>query len=195
MTKLVYLIDCDGVLRDFTGKLTEVYNREHPDKKVSPEFKSYILGDNFPIGNEIYPFFKDVHAEEIFTQAALYPGAREFLRRLNNNSIVHIVTKQPSEKAVKYTKYWFEKHRLEFQGELKFVDDKSTVKGSYLLDDDPRNLEKVLKEKSSFPVCFDKPYNQGWVGSRVFGYKGFFRILEMHKKLLFLNPKIIIPIK
>jgi len=57
------------------------------------------------------------------------------------------------------------------------------------------NLEKVLKEKSSFPVCFDRPYNQEWVGSRAFGYKGFFRILEMHKKFLFLNPKIIIPIK
>lgn len=173
-------IDIDGVIRNFTGKLEEVYLRENPTHKILRR-DVYDLAHWFPIGKEIYKFAYEIHATEIYTKASLYPGGKNFLTKLAKMSEVIFVTHQPNKNLEYLTLEWIYKNELPHH-DVIFTKDKSNFKGDYLLDDYTENLKRVDEMKSSRPICFNQPWNQDWKGQRVKSYNEFLEIINLNNK-------------
>src|SRR3989338_6545109 len=77
-------IDIDDVIRDFVGKLKEIYFREYPSHKLIKE-DVWNMSLWFPIEKEIYKFAFETYAKEIYIQARTYENALEFLIKLRKN--------------------------------------------------------------------------------------------------------------
>ena len=169
-------IDIDGVIRDFVTKLTEVYFRENPGHKQIRN-DAYDLAYWFPIGKEIYKFGYETHAEEIYTEASSYPGAKEFLKKLNKDYKLIFVTHQPNKSLESLTIKWINKNELPYQ-DIIFIKDKSIFKGGYLLDDCTQNLQRISEVGNSKPICFNQTWNQDWNGQRVNSYDKFLEIIK-----------------
>ncbi len=176
MNRLKIGIDIDEVIRDFVGKLIEVYKREHPNHWIKP-IKTWDLKPYFELGKDVSDFYLNKHAKEIYTTAPLNKGADEFLRRLRKDYSVCLVTSQPNEQIEKYTIEWLNKNKVPYD-ELIFSKDKGTFIGNYLLDDGIHNLERCLETGNCIPVVFDTPWNQEWTGLRVKNYEEFLKLIE-----------------
>jgi 5'(3')-deoxyribonucleotidase len=176
----IELIDCDGVIRDFVKILNKVYNREYPDNQFHGKITEYNLSKVYPIGEDIGKFYSELFAEEIYTQAEVFPGALKFLNELVKYKKIYIFTTQPNKKVEEYTEYWLNKNNIPYDS-LIFTKDKRLVKGQYLLDDYTKNLERVSEAKSSIPICFNQDYNQDWKGPRVYNYNKFLEIIKNDK--------------
>ena len=169
-------IDLDNVIRDFTGKVKQVYFREHPSHKLIRE-DIYNLVPWFPIGKDINDFVFNKHAREIYLNAPPYKGAINFLHYLRKSNHLTIVTSQPSDLTTELTEMWISKNALPYD-KLLFTHDKSEYVGDYLLDDSVGNLERIAEVRNSIPVCFDHPWNQGWKGLRVYSYGEFLELIK-----------------
>ncbi|MBI2004015.1 hypothetical protein HYS72_00970 [Candidatus Pacearchaeota archaeon] len=169
-------IDIDGVIRNWAGKLSEIYFRENPvHKQIRND--TYDVGCWFPIGKEIYKFGFEVHAEEIYTEAQVYPEAKEFLKKLHKDDELVFVTHQPNKNLEYLTIKWINKNELPHDCIL-FTKDKSKFKGDYLLDDYTKNLQRISMVRNSIPICFNQPWNQDWNGQRVNSYDKFLEIIN-----------------
>ena len=54
-----------------------------------------------------------------------------------------------------------------------FTKDKSEYNGDLLLDDCTENLARVKEIGNSYPIAFDRPWNQDWNGARVKNHQEF----------------------
>ncbi len=170
-------VDIDGVIRDFMGKLKEVYSREYPEHKLIRE-DIYDLSSWFPIEKEIYKFGFEIYATEIFSEAQIYLGVKEFLKKIYDNHKLVFISNQSNKNLEKLTVGWIKQNELPYH-EIIFTKDKSIFKGDYLLDDYTENLKRVDEIKSSIPVCFDRPWNQDWKGQRIKSYNEFLEIINL----------------
>lgn len=175
--KIRVLVDLDGVVRDFVTGLKRVYQNHFPGHAVQ-EITSRNLEAFFPIGEKIYPFMDETHAEEILTTAPPYPGALEALARWEKHFHIVVVTAQPPQGRAP-TFLWLGKHRVA-TAEVHVRADKETVSGFALLDDFDDNLERFART-GRLAVCLDRPWNRNWKGPRVHSVEAFFRLVR--KKL------------
>lgn len=86
------LIDVDGVIRDFNGRLMDIYNKYHPNNQISSLPKNWGLARHYPIGKSIEKFYREEHMEEIYSYAQVYPGVIEFLNELVRIRFVSLIT-------------------------------------------------------------------------------------------------------
>ena len=174
-------IDCDGVLRNFTGKLIEVYKREYPDHKCpknDDDFYTFSLSPLFELGNGIYDFAFRKHAKEIYTEAKAYKNASTFmkeLKKLGHN--IFIITSQPNDICKESTLKWIEKNNIFNEG-IIFSDNKGEVPVDILLDDYDKNLNS-FKNAGKIPICFHRPWNLSWEGIRIKNYDEFIKTINI----------------
>jgi|SRR3989344_5505605 len=178
--------DLDGTTRDNASRLIKVYKKHHPNHEVAPIslWDNYNVSQYFPIGQEIYKFWFEDHAEEIYSSIEFYPGAREFISELNRITNLFYVTTQPNELTKQLTLDWIVKLGLDKEKAL-FLEDKSLFDGEFLLDDYTKNLENLAKKGETRtnvakPICFNRPWNQDWKGKRVYSYKEFLDLARNH---------------
>jgi len=176
-------IDVDGVLRKLFERLREVYLEYYPTHKVAhiEEWGDYNIAKYFPIGKKIYPFWFKWHADEIYLKAATYNGAIEFMRDLKQNGeFVIIVSQQPNKHIEFLTNKWLIDINKIPHDSIIFTNDKTSFRGSFILDDYTKNLEKILNAGTAIPVCMDRPWNKDWKGLRVYNYNDFLDIIRNH---------------
>ncbi len=171
--KIRVLVDLDGVVRDFVTGLKTVYQRHFPGHTVQT-ITSRNLEAFFPIGEKIYRFMDETHADEILTSAPPYPGALEALTRWEQRFHIVVVTAQPPRGRAP-TYLWLGKHRVP-TSEVHVRADKEAVPGFALLDDFDDNLERFART-GRLAVCLDQPWNQNWKGPRVHSVDAFFRLV------------------
>lgn len=172
-------IDCDGVLRNFTGKLIEVYHRELPLSfypKSDDDIKVFDLKYSFGIMTDIYDFAFKKHSKEIYTETNMYDGTKEFLQKLKDlKYTLFLTTNQPNDLCREYTLYWLIKNDLKkYFDEYEFLSNKAESETDLLLDDYTKNLQEFKK----ISVCFDRPWNKDYFGYRAFDYDDFVYKLE-----------------
>jgi 5'(3')-deoxyribonucleotidase len=179
--RLIIGIDCDGVLRNFSQSLVDVYAKYYPRDRVVPVEgqTEYPLHNYFPIGKDIYKFAFDTHAKDIYLKAYPYKGAYNFMRTLHKDNKVFIVTYQPNKAVEGFTKTWLEEQDIENDGIL-FIKRKQDTPIDVLLDDCVENLESLVGTRIT-PVCMDRPWNQEWKGKRVYKYDDFLRQIKAMK--------------
>lgn len=161
------VIDCDEVLRDFVGSLTQVYTKHYPDHKLIP-ITEWELDQFFPIGKDIYQFAFEEHVHSIFGQADVIPGAKEMMNTLKKYGHELIIcTSQPKHKEW-ITLEWLEAHSIPYDS-VVFTKDKSIVDAPILLDDGLHNLQSF----KHLAIAFDRPWNRDWSGFRVHTHAEF----------------------
>lgn len=186
-------IDADGVLRDFVGKLEQVYDREvlrtgfkgfpYTVEWRQPVTK-YGIHEFFSIGNNIYDFAFREHAKEIFLEAKPYPGAMEFMDKLFRDHTIIIATAQSNTSLIMYTTEWLDLHSIPYHEFYATLNGVKNVQADLLLDDCTKNLidfdenEIEFGKPISYPICMDRPWNQDWKGYRVHSFEDFLEYVK-----------------
>lgn len=168
------IIDVDGVLRDFIGSLTRVYQREFPGQQVLP-VTSRRLEDFFPIGGGIYDFMDRRHVEEIMEEADAYPGAVESLQRWQAVYDIIVATAQPPLGWFP-TLIWLGRHKVPCR-EVHLIQEKERLVADAMLDDFVENLVNFAAG-GRLAVCLEQPWNRDWQGPRVASVGEFFTFIE-----------------
>ncbi len=169
-------IDVDGVLRDFVGKLEEVFDRVYPFTCDPANWHipvtKYDIAEFFSIGDEIHDFaFKD-HAREIFLEAKPYPGAMEFMDKLFRDHTIIIATAQSNTSLIMYTTEWLDLHSIPYHEFYATLNGSKNVQADILLDDYTKNLVN-FEGYGKGAICMDRPWNQDWKGHRVYTFEEF----------------------
>lgn len=167
------LVDIDGVLRDYMGYVYYLYQKKYPEHNFS-KVKTWSMAEYFPIGEDIYTFVFDLHAEEITANAKPIPGAIEALKENMEKFDIALVSAQ-NEKGMIGTLQWLAKHRVPIR-EYHFCFDKEKVEGDALLDDGPHNLE-AFSETGRLAIARKQPWNDGWKGPKVDSVSDFFQYI------------------
>lgn len=173
------LCDIDGVLRDLVTKLIEVYKRELPNEisvNHADEIKQFDLKYYFSIKEDIYNFLMKTHSLEIYCNAKRYEQAKEFLRELNKNNKIILVSNQENDLCVSATNKWLKYNQLD-EYTVIYEKNKGKIKGDILLDDYTKNL-KNFAETRRIAVCFDRSWNKDWDGFRVHSYYEFIQFVN-----------------
>jgi len=164
------LIDVDGVIRDYMGYVYQLYSKHFPDHKIE-SVKTWSMAEYFPIGEDIYDFVFNRHAEEITANAEPFLGAIESIRAHMDEFDIAIVSAQ-NEKGTHGTLAWMAKHKVPVR-EYHFTFEKDKIPGDILLDDAPHNLDAFLATGRP-AVAIKQPWNDGWKGDKVDNVAGFF---------------------
>lgn len=135
------ILDTDGVIRNFNGKLQEVYKAYHPEYEIVP-ITNYKLEYFYP-KKEIYNFIYKEHVKEIFEDALPFEGAIEFVKFLKKNYYLILCSSQPNREAILSTVNWYNKHKIPFD-DILFTENKSKYKATFLIDDSPTQIENAI---------------------------------------------------
>jgi len=174
---MVIGIDCDGVIRDFDGKLEELHIREHKDHHLKTNLSSYHLKDRYKGCPDIRKFAFDDFAKELFTKASLYPKAKQFMDTLKKDGhTIVIVSTQPNDVCKLSTLTWLSNNGISYDKAI-FSDNKGQEDIEIMLDDYVKNLNDV-KNAGKRAICFDQTWNQEWAGERVKTYDEFIKIVN-----------------
>jgi 5'-nucleotidase len=168
------VLDLDGVVRDFVGRLKKIYKKFYPEHEIKP-ITSRRLEEFFPIGENIYRFIKNGLVKEIMEEADPYPGSIEALNRWKNKFEIVVATAQP-EISRAATFVWIGKFNIP-TNEIVITFDKSKIEGIALLDDFIDNLTSFAST-GRLAVCLDQPWNQEWQGPRVKNVDQFFEYVR-----------------
>lgn len=184
-------IDIDGVLRNFTGKLVEVFRRELPDEHIedAEDFTAWELERFTSIGKRIYDFaFHSKFTKEIYECAAAYSDADWFLESLNNAASadkycdvigIWFVSTQPTVDTEIYTINWLREQWFLKHFNIFFAKNKAELPIDLLLDDKVQNLEG-MRDAGKIAVCMDRPWNQDWEYERVSNFRDAYAMIARY---------------
>lgn len=179
MQDLLIKCDIDGVLRNWEKSLVTEYKKQYPhDTTVISPFKEWAVDSNFPNSPvDIHTFFRETHADQIYYNAELLPGASRFIKRIINfYPHVWLVSKQYPLTMDPTVRWCQDKLPFGYNLPIVFTSDKRRVgedlfRRIVLIDDAPENIENefplVSEAKNYFdgntlhiPICFGQRYNE-----------------------------------
>jgi 5'(3')-deoxyribonucleotidase len=164
MPKII-VVDVDGVLRNFVKQLAKVYNRDFPDHPAT-QVTTWDMKIHFPLIQDLPHYFDHKHPQEIYEEAEMFEGSREFLLKLKDLGYFIVLASAQMPQNYVYTINWFQKHDLTYDA-ICFTRDKSIFHADYLLDDGIHNLKSF---KHGMPIAMDQKWNKDWHGARVFSF-------------------------
>lgn len=184
---MVLNIDIDGVIFPF-DKVIKKFAEKYLDCKL-PAITQWDIWKDWNITEEkFYEIFsqlstdtRDTTLEE--TQPVV--GAVKYLRMLKDNHTINLVTSRGTEYSNKMgeetmfgirmkTIEWIFNYSIPHHN-LMFVRNKNMVKADYVLDDGVHNFSK---KSTAVQVCFDRPWNSGWEGLRVYNWEEFYNLVN-----------------
>lgn len=155
-------IDLDGVVADFNGGWTRLYNRDHG---TNIEAASVTRWNHIPdlthfrhMG-EFWKWAADLDGVSLFRHLDTFPGALEALDELAQDHEIVIVTTKPAF-AVNDTHEWIAEHRIPTI-EVHITEDKWEVDCDVFLDDGPHVLPGLVAGRPESLVCrYVRPWNR-----------------------------------
>lgn len=168
----IFLIDMDGVIVDFEGHVYEQWERKYPSMPLVPRHErvNFYIDHDHPDDHRAR-LRKIMCAPGAFYNSPPFEGVREYLNQLVEFGEVFICTSPMlSNKTCMQDKmYWIERHLgEEWQDRVVITKDKTTVRGTWLVDDRP-SVEGVLVPTWQH-IVFGQPYNVNVEGCRVDGW-------------------------
>lgn len=166
---MLVLVDMDGVLADFEGRLMEEWHRRHPNTFNLPreERTSFYLSRQFPKEHR-GKLFEIMYTPQFFASLPPFPGGKQAINDMKELGWEVFLCSSPlignptgaSEKFA-----WVEEHLgKEWRGRLILASDKTLVHGDILIDDRPD--VKGVAQPSWEHVLYDQPYNHEIKGQR-----------------------------
>ena len=166
MNKIIK-IDIDSVIRDIHSEMLHVYNASlFKERQVNYEdLKDFDVSKVYPGLLDAEDFFFRVHAEKVFGEAKVCEKAVEGLSKLKKMGHRIILVSAQYKHNMALTINWLLRNEIPFD-EVCFVQDKSLVKGDFILDDNVENLYSCIPTGEHL-VCLSRPWNSKWTGIRV----------------------------
>lgn len=176
-------MDIDGVLRNIVSEFHRCFIEKYPERKrdILP-MRSWDFCEAYPATTEeVRALLFREYAHRIFGSAKAYPGARRFMKKLNDRYELWIVTSQ-SYRMIKVTLDWLEVNGIKFHS-IAFTSNKDAIDVDVLLDDYTYNLENFeAMRPGKLSVCMNRGWNQDWKGSRVHTFDEFIKLLLNKQK-------------
>jgi len=159
----IIAVDMDEVIADALGEHLTRYNRDFPDGLTLDDLRGRRLWQVAPA--ERHPLIDNyLREEDFFRVLGVMPHAQRVLERLQSRYEVFIASaamEVPTSFAAKYD--WLAEH-FPFipTSHIVFCGDKSILRADYLIDDNPRQLQRF----SGTGILFDAPHNHRATGFR-----------------------------
>lgn len=155
-------IDLDGVVADFNGGWTRLYNLQYgTDLTAESVTRWNHIPDltHFRHMGEFWRWAADLDGASLFRHLDTFPGALEALDALAEDHDIVVVTTKP-DFAVEDTYEWIAEKGIP-TAEIHITEDKWEVDCDVFLDDGPHVLPGLVSGRPRSVVCrYVRPWNQ-----------------------------------
>jgi 5'(3')-deoxyribonucleotidase len=167
----IIAIDMDEVIADALGEHLLRYNREFRANLTPADLRGRWLWDCVPAAHHA-TLEQYILSEDFFASLAVLPHAQRVLARLQSRYEIFIATAAmeiPSSFNAKF--HWLARH-FPFipTSHIVFCGDKSILRADFLIDDNPRQLQRFQDTRDGEPsregILFTSPANANVSGFR-----------------------------
>ena len=157
-------VDLDGVVADFTGGWTRLYNAQFGASITPDQVTAWDAPEQLTHFGSMTGFWRWArtaadHGRSLFADLKPYPGAVAGLRSLLDLAHVAIVTTKPTW-AIPDTLDWLARLRLPLR-EVHITSDKPAVPCAVYLEDSPAQLAALRRRRPESLVCrYVRPWNR-----------------------------------
>jgi 5'(3')-deoxyribonucleotidase len=169
------LLDMDGVLCDFMGRVFDVYAERHGRRYTTEEIKAHDLAQS--VGRHVYSVMSGIFNEPgFFLSIKPYPGALDVVNEVIDaghhvevcSSPTVITDKKGHRKInglVAHEKVeWISAHLPRLAGQVTITKNKWLVKGDFLIDDADYNIEAWCRaHPAGMGLVVSQPWNRSMV--------------------------------
>jgi guanylate kinase len=172
--RLSTALDIDDLLMECTSYAIRLANEKYnfdPPMSIHEKTRWGLLGTRV---DSIYPYFRDA---EFYRTQPVYPGAKDFVRRLCQMTEVYICTAVPPE----FMGIRAQRIREEFpeipEDHIYMGSRKDKIHMDILFDD---GLHNILASGAKYPILMRRPWNQEATGMlAVNNYEEFLKLVEV----------------
>jgi len=172
--RLSTALDVDDLLMECTSYAIALANEKHGFNPPMTIYEKEKWGKMGTRADMIYPFFKD---PEFYRTQPVYPGAKEFVRRLSRMTEVYICTAVPPEFMGIRAQRIMEEFPEIPADHIYMGARKDNIHTDILFDDAMHN---VLRSGAKYPILMRRPWNQEATGMlAVNTYDEFLALVEV----------------
>lgn len=169
-----FLVDVDGVLADLCTAWLNAYNQDYDDNLVPENLTRWATHEFVKpeCGRKIYDYLWD---ENLYADVYPIDGASAGVRWLRDkgHTVVYVTSGiQPAK--IRWLRDWnflTDFDNWQFSDDVVITHNKRLIKGDYMIDDYPVNLDNF----SGQPILFAQPWNQD---SSYFPFPSWAHIIE-----------------
>jgi 5'(3')-deoxyribonucleotidase len=156
-------VDMDEVMADAVAEHLLRYNRDYSDNITKADLQGKWIWDVVPSHN--HPRLEEyLHSDDFFDVLEIMSDSQRVLKALQSHYEIFIATaamEVPTSFNAKYR--WLEKNfPFISPTHIVFCGDKSILHADYLIDDNPRQLQRFIGEG----ILYDAPHNAMVTGFR-----------------------------
>ena len=172
--RLSTALDVDDLLMECTSYAIRLANEKHHFDPPMTIYEKSKWGKMGTRSDSIYPYFSD---PEFYRTQPVYPGAKEFVRRLCQMTEVYICTAVPPE----FMGIRAQRIREEFPeipaDHIYMGSRKENIHTDILFDD---GLHNILTSSAKYPILMRRPWNEDSTGMlAVNSYDQFLNLVEV----------------
>ena len=162
--KLRVGVDLDGVVADFNGGWTRLYNAQFGSALTADQVTAWDAPEALTHFDSMTGFWRWArtaggNGRSLFAELKPYPGAVNGLRALLDAAHVAIITTKPAW-AIPDTLHWLARLGLPLR-EVHITSDKPSVPCEVYLEDSPIQLAALRRHRPEAVVCrFVRPWNR-----------------------------------
>ena len=172
--RLSTALDIDDLLMECTSYAIRLANQEH---RFDPPLSIYEKDRWGKLGTRadcIYPYFND---PEFYRTQPVYPGARDFVRRLSQMTEVFVCTAVPPQFMGIRAQRILEEFPEISPDHIYMGARKENIHTDILFDDAMHN---ILTSNAKYPILMRRPWNQEATGMlAVNNYEEFLKLVEV----------------
>ncbi len=158
-------VDVDGVLREITPVIMELFKKHHPDKIKQELVDGWDFPNvDLPVSEKMDFMFKRF-PKEVFLLSKPFKDAKKEFDKLqkwaDDNEVFLVCVTHQNDKLIHLTYMWLATHMFIFK-EIHVGGNKHEKPVDYLIDDSPENYEKWVKagrDPKEF-ILFDSTYSK-----------------------------------
>ncbi len=172
--RLSTALDIDDLLMECTSYAIRLANEKHQFDPPMTIYEKKSWGKLGTRVDSIYPYFSD---PEFYRNQPVYPGAKEFVRRLSQMTEVYICTAVPPEYMGIRAQRILEEFPEITPDHIYMGHGKDKIHVDILFDDAMHN---ILKSGARYPILMRRPWNQESTGMlAVNTYDEFLKLVEV----------------
>ena len=172
--RLSTALDVDDLLMECTSYAIELANEKHRFDPPMTIYEKDRWGRMGTRADAIYPYFQD---PEFYRTQPVYPGAKEFVRKLSRMTDVYICTAVPPEFMGIRARRLMEEFPEIPADHIYMGARKDNIHTDILFDD---ALHNILRSGAKYPILMRRPWNQDATGMlAVNNYEEFLKVVEI----------------
>ena len=172
--RLSTALDVDDLLMECTAYAIRLANEKYRFDPPMTIYEKYQWGKMGTRADAIYPYFSD---GEFYRTQPVYPGAKEFVRRLSQMTEVYICTAVPPQFMGIRAQRILEEFPEIPPDHIYMGSRKDKIHTDILFDDAMHN---ILNSGAKYPILMRRPWNQEATGMlAVNNYDEFLKLVEV----------------